>query len=65
MPDPNISEIVALTIQSRTGELADNVSENTALLSRLKKKGNSTPVSGGDVILQELDYQENGTLTFH
>ena len=31
-----ISDIIATTIQSRSGELADNVTNNNALLRRLK-----------------------------
>lgn len=61
MAIPGLSEIVTTTIQNRSGVLADDVSKNTALLMRLNKKGNVKPVSGGDVILQELDYAENGT----
>jgi hypothetical protein len=61
MAIPGLSEIVTTTIQSRSGVLADNVSKNNAILNRLGKKGNIKPVSGGDVILQELDYAENGT----
>ena len=63
MAIPGLSEIVTTTIQSRTGILADNVSKNTAILFRLSEKGNIKPVSGGDVILQELDYAENSTFT--
>ena len=36
----SISDIIATNIQSRTGELADNVTYNNALLTRLKKRGN-------------------------
>lgn len=61
MAIPGLSEIVTTTIQSRTGALADNMSKNNAILGRLSEKGNIKPVSGGDVILQELDYAENGT----
>lgn len=61
MAVPGLSEIVTTTIQNRSGILADNVSKNTAIIKRLSKKGNVKPVSGGDVILQELDYAENGT----
>jgi hypothetical protein len=53
-----ISDIIATTIQSRTGELADNVTNNNAALRRLKSKGNVKPFSGGDVILQELVYND-------
>lgn len=58
-PNTNYDDITATTIENRSGELADNVSNQTALLSRLKKKGNIRLLSGGDVILQELAYAEN------
>ena len=55
-----ISDIIASTIQSRTGVIADNVTKNNALLSRMKTKGNIKPFSGGNVILQEISFAENG-----
>lgn len=61
MAAPNISEAVTMTIEKRSKKLADNVSQNTALLFRLKEKGKQKPVSGGRTILEELSYQENGT----
>jgi len=33
----SISDIIATNIQSRSGELADNVTNNNALLRRLKR----------------------------
>ena len=61
MASPNLSEIVTTTLRNRSGKLADNVTNNNALLNRLNKKGNVKPVDGGRTIVQELDYQENGT----
>lgn len=61
MASPNLSEIITTTLRNRTGELADNVLENNALLSRLKKKGKVKSVDGGRTIVQELEYAENGT----
>jgi hypothetical protein len=61
MASPNLSEIVTTTLRNRSGKLADNVTSNNALLNRLNKKGNVKPVDGGRTIVQELDYQENGT----
>jgi hypothetical protein len=55
-----ISDIIATTIQSRTGKIADNVTKNNALLSRLQQKGNVKPFGGGNVIMQELSFQANG-----
>lgn len=57
-----VTDIIATTIQSRSGELADNLTNNNALLARLKKKGNQRPVSGGNVILQEIMYTDTTTV---
>lgn len=62
MPSPNLSEIVTTTIQSRARKLADNVTRNNALLSRLQERGRIKTVSGGNVILQELEYADNQTV---
>lgn len=61
MASPNLDELVTTTLRSRTGKLADNVTNNNALLARLKKRGNVKTVSGGRTIIQELEYAENGT----
>lgn len=55
----NISDIVATTIESRTKKIADNVTSNNALLTRLKQRGNMKTFSGGTKILQELSFAEN------
>ena len=47
----SITDIIATTIQSRSGELADNLTQNNSLLMRLQQKGNIKPFSGGNVIL--------------
>lgn len=65
MASPNISELLTTTLESRTGELADNVLKNNALLSRLKAKGKVRPVSGGTTIYQELTYAENSTFMYY
>ena len=56
-----ITDIIATTIQSRSGELADNLTQNNAILQRLEQKGNIKPFSGGNVILQELMYSDPAT----
>ncbi len=60
-PSSTLTEIVTTTLRNRTGELADNVTKNNAMLMRLRKKGKIKPVSGGRTIVQELEYAENGT----
>lgn len=65
MPSPNLSEIVATTARSRSGELQDNVSKNNALLNRLKQRGRIKPISGGRTIVEEMDYAENATFMWY
>lgn len=55
-----ITDVIATTIQSRTGIIADNVTLNNALLSKLKQRGNIKTFSGGNTILQELSFAANG-----
>ena len=57
----SISDIIATNIQSRSGELADNVTNNNALLRRIKDRGNVKTFSGGNVILQEIMYNDSTT----
>ena len=57
----NLSDIVSTTIQNRSGTLADNVTNNNALLMKMKERGNVKPFSGGNVILQEIMYNDTAT----
>ncbi len=52
----SITDIIATTIQNRSGTLADNVTNNNAILRRLRAKGNVKTAAGGNVILQEIMY---------
>ena len=63
--NPSVSDIIATTIQSRSRSIADNVTKNNALLARLNQRGNVKPFSGGNVILQELSFAENGNAGFY
>lgn len=56
-----ITDIIATTIQSRGGVLADNLTNNNALLSELQQQGNISTVSGGTVILEEIMYNDTAT----
>lgn len=62
MVAPNISEVVTVAIQSRTRKLADNVTKSQALLTVMNGKGRVKPFSGGNVILQELEFADNSTV---
>lgn len=57
----NWSDIITTTIQNRSGVLADNVTNNNALLMKLRERGNVKPFSGGNVIAQELMYVDTAT----
>ncbi len=56
-----VTDIIATTIQSRSGFLADNVTNNNAALRRLKERGNVRTFSGGNVILEEIMYNDSTT----
>jgi hypothetical protein len=60
MAFPNVSDIIATTIENRTRKIADNVTKNNALLMRLSSKGRMRTFSGGRLIYQELSFAENG-----
>ena len=59
------TDILATTIESRTGTVADNVRDSNALLTVLNKRGRIRPWSGGSTILQELSFQDNGTAQYY
>lgn len=58
----SVSDIIATTIQERSGTLADDMTNNNALLRRLKSKGNVRPISGGNVIFEEIMYTDQSTI---
>jgi len=60
MAFPNVSDIIATTIESRSRRIADNVTKNNAILSRLSQRGNIRTVSGGRLIYEEISFAENG-----
>ena len=61
----NISDIVATTIQNRSRRIADNVTKNNALLTRLNNAGGIREITGGNVIFEEISYQENQNFGFY
>lgn len=65
MSFPNVSDIVATTIQARNRTIADNVTKNNAILSRLNQRGKIRSFSGGNVILEELSFAENPNAGFY
>jgi len=61
IPNTNWGEITTTTLYNRSRKLADNVTKNNALLRRLSEKGKVKSFDGGQAIVQELEYSENGT----
>ena len=59
------SDVLATTIESRSGTVADNVTNNNAFLTRLRQRGRQKPFSGGSVILQELSFAQNATARYY
>jgi hypothetical protein len=55
----NVTDIVATTIESRSRQIADNVTNNNGVLKKLEQRGKIKPFSGGSKILQELSFAEN------
>jgi hypothetical protein len=60
-PNTNWGEVTTTTLYNRSKKLADNITKNNALLRRLSAKGKIKPFDGGQAIVQELEYSENGT----
>ena len=67
MADPNSSygDIATTTIQRRSKKLADNLTKNTALLTRLNEKGNIRTFTGGSTIVEEIMYSGPGNFTYY
>jgi hypothetical protein len=64
-PNASYTDIITSSIESRTGEIADNVIKNNAILSKLQKRGNVKPITGGSTILEELSFQENSNFEWY
>jgi hypothetical protein len=59
MSFPNVSDLVATTLEHRSSSIADNVTDNNALLNRLKAKGKVRPFGGGRLIYEQLSFADN------
>jgi hypothetical protein len=63
MPSPNavFTEMVSTTLRNHAKSVVDNITDNNALLTYMKKRGNIQTKSGGSEIVFALEYAENGT----
>lgn len=60
-PNSTFTELVSTTYRKHRKDIADNVSNNNALLRRIYGGGNVTHEDGGLSIVTPLDYAQNGT----
>ena len=58
-------DVVTTTLENRSRKLADNITNNNALLARLKANGKMKTISGGREIIQELRYAQNQTFMWY
>lgn len=61
----NYDDIATTTIARRSRKLADNLSDNTALLMRLKQRGKIRTFTGGQAIVEELAYSGPGNFQYY
>lgn len=60
-PNATFTEMVTTTLREHPGELADNITNNNALLNRLKRRKKIEVLDGGYEIVEPLEYAENAT----
>ena len=61
----NYDDIATTTITRRSRKLADNLSEQTALLMRMKERGKIRTFNGGQAIVEELAYSGPGNFQYY
>lgn len=60
MAFPNLSDLAATTIEYRSKDIADNVTQHNAALLAMKKSGGFSTFDGGTFINEQLSFAENG-----
>jgi hypothetical protein len=60
-PNATFTELVSTTFRKHAKDVKDNVSKNNALCRKLMADGQHRNEDGGLSIVQDLDYQNNGT----
>ena len=61
----NYDDIATTTITRRSRQLSDNLSNNTALMMRMKERGKIRTFSGGQAIVEELAYSGPGNFQMY
>jgi len=59
------TDVIVGAIESRRKKVQDNITKNNALLTHLKEKGRILFVTGGNIILEELSFAENGNANYY
>ncbi|MGI0012645.1 MAG: phage major capsid protein, partial [Nitrososphaera sp.] len=70
MPSPLVTsvdwgDVVTTTLENRSKELKDNISNNNALLTYIKRSGKERPFEGGREIMEELEYAQNQSFIWY
>jgi len=65
MADPNLGQLAATTLRSRSSDVADDVTNNNALLAYLKKEGKIETRTGGRTYVEPTIFDENDTAKFY
>lgn len=65
LPNTSFDDVITTTLRRRSKMLADNVSNNTALLFRLKQRGNRRPFPGGRTIVEEIAFSGPGNFKWY
>jgi hypothetical protein len=60
-PNATFTELVTTTFRKHRKEIADNISNNNALLKRMMAKGRKETVDGGLTLVEPLEYAQNST----
>lgn len=63
-PNSSFSDIITTSLQGYSGQIADNITNHNALLRQIDRKGNKQ-VATGRTIVQEIDFAENGTVSYY
>ena len=64
MANTDVSQIIATSLRDRSGALADNITNNNALLRKINQSGNRKPFAGRDIVL-ELHYADNNSVQMY
>lgn len=63
-PNEKYDSIFTTTIENRSKKMADNITKNNALLTRLSAKDKIRTIDGGSKILEELEYGQGDAVWY-